>query len=306
MTRCYSLQRALALVFLLLLATSGAFAQTAPPAAPPQKVAPPPAKKKPAPAKPAAPPAPRLDPKAVEILKAVGDKLSSAHALSFTATESFESLSRQGDPLVFLNRYEAALRRPDRLRVITTGDGPVSEFYYDGKEMLAYDPEMNIVAVAQAPPTIDAMLELAYHKAGIYYPFTDLIVGNPYTDLASSMQLAYYIGQSQIVGETTTDIVAVIAEGVFMQIWVGSQDKLPRMIHAVYLEDPARLRHNLMLSNWQLEPPVTEDSFTTTKAAGAKRMEFAHPHPESEETPAPAPKTKAPAKPKSPAPATKP
>lgn len=306
MTRRYSLECALALASLLLFAASGAFAQTAPPAAPPQKVAPPPAKKKPAPAKPAAPPAPRLDPKAVEILKAVGDKLASAHALSFTATESFESLSRQGDPIVFLNRYEAALRRPDRLRVITTGDGPVSEFYYDGKEMMAYDPAMNIVALAQAPPTIDAMLEMAYHKAGIYYPFTDLIVGNPYTDLAPSMQLAYYIGQSQIVGDTTTDIVAVIAEGVFMQIWVGSQDKLPRMIHAVYLEDPARLRHNLMLSNWQLEPPVTDDSFTTTKASGAKRMEFAHPHPESEETPAPAPKPKAPAKPKSPAPATKP
>jgi len=83
-----------------------------------------------------------------------------------------------------------------------------------------------------------------------------------------------------------------------MQVWIGAEDKLPLLVHAVYLDDPAQLRHNLMLSNWQLEPSVSEDSFSSAKAGNAKRMEFAHPHPET--APAqPAPAAKAPTKPKS-------
>ena len=142
------------------------------------------------------------------------------------------------------------------------------------------------------------MLESAYHKAGVYFPFTDLIVADPYKDLAPSLQIAYYVGQSKIVGDTTTDIIVLGGSGVFMQVWIGAEDKLPLLVHAVYLDDPAQLRHNLMLSNWQLEPSVSEDSFSSAKAGNAKRMEFAHPHPET--APAqPAPAAKAPTKPKS-------
>jgi hypothetical protein len=32
--------------------------------------------------------------------------------------------------------------------VITSGDGPASEFYYDGKVMMAFEPAANLVAVA--------------------------------------------------------------------------------------------------------------------------------------------------------------
>ena len=40
---------------------------------------------------------------------------------------------------------------------------------------------------------------------------------------------------------------------VFLQIWIGADDKLPRRMRAVYRADPLRLRHELDLSNWQIE-----------------------------------------------------
>ena len=94
------------------------------------------------------------------------------------------------------------------------GDGPASEFYYDGKTMMAYAPAENLLAVADAPPTIDATLEAAYKSAGIFFPFTDLIVADPYKDMARGLTLAYYIGQSHLVGGTTTDMVAYIDGGI--------------------------------------------------------------------------------------------
>ena len=202
---------------------------------------------------PATAPKPELEPKAIELLKATSARLAAAHTLSFTAVETYESMSRQGHPLIFVNRSEVTLQRPDKLRVITPGDGPASEFYYNGKTITAFAPSENLVAVAAAPATIDAALEMAYHSSGTYFPFTDLIVTDPYKDMAPGLKLAYYVGRSSIVGETTTDIVAYLENGAFIEIWLGVEDKLPRLIHAVYVDDPEQLRHNLLISNWQLD-----------------------------------------------------
>lgn len=223
---------------------------------------------------------PALEPKAIDILKATSDRLAAAKTVAFTAVELFETSSRHGHPLAYAMRYQVALQRPDKLKVIIPGDGPASEFYYDGKTMTAFAPGENLIAVATAPPTIDAALEAAYNLAAIYYPFTDVIVADPYKDMAPGLELAYYIGQSHEIGGTTTDMVAYIDNGVFMQVWIGADDKLPRLIRAVFLNDPERLRHELAFTNWQLDVAVPADAFAPSNAADAKKIEFAHPHPQ--------------------------
>jgi hypothetical protein len=232
-------------------------------------------------ARPAREATPALEPKAIEILKAASTRLAAARTMKFTAVHFYENPSRQGHPLAFTTKSEVTLQRPDKLRVIMSADGPASEFYYDGKKMMAYAPAENLVAVADAAPTIDATLERAYHSAAIYFPFADWIVADPYKEMSDGMNLAYYIGQSRVVGGTTTDMVAYIDHGVFIQAWIGFEDKLPRLLHAIYLDDPERLRHTLLLSDWQLDSAVPADTFTSAKAASANPMPFAHPHPES-------------------------
>ncbi len=258
------------------------------------------AKKKPettaAEASPAPEATPALEPKALDILKAASSRLAAARTMKFNAVHFYESPSRQGHPLAFTTKSEVALQRPDKLRVIMSADGPASEFYYDGKKIMAYAPAENLVAVADAPPTIDAALEEAYHSAAIYFPFADWIVADPYKEMSEGMNLAYYIGQSKVVGGTTTDMVAYIDHGVFIQAWIGAEDKLPRLLHAIYLDDPERLRHTLLLSDWQLDAAVPPDTFTSAKAASANPMPFAHPHPET----SPEPKSPEKAKPTKP------
>jgi hypothetical protein len=190
---------------------------------------------------------------------------------------SYESPSGFGPALVYTTKSDVTMRRPDKLKVVTLGGGPVSEFYFDGKVMLAFAPAENLVAVADAPPTIDDTLEYAFHSAEIYFPFTDFIVTDPYAGLANGMQLAFYIGQSKVVGGTTTDMVAYASDDLFAQIWIGAEDKLPRRIRAVYRRDPLQLRHEMELSNWQLDPGVAQEEFASEKAKAATRIKFAHP-----------------------------
>ena len=222
---------------------------------------------------------PSLEPKAIDLLKAMSARLASARTMTFTAISTYESPTHIGPPLVYTTISEVTLQRPDKLRVITPGDGPASEFYYDGKMMMAYMPAENLAAVAEAPPTIDGALKVAYDLAAIYFPFTDVIVADPYRDIADTLERAFVIGQSRVVGGTTTDMVAIVSNRVFGQIWIGADDNLPRMLRAVYADDPSRLRHQVEFSNWRLDGQIPAGAFASSRAASAPRIPFARPDP---------------------------
>jgi hypothetical protein len=233
---------------------------------------------------------PGLEPRAIAILKASSAVLASAQSMAFTAVVSYESPSRLGPPLIYSTRSEVMVQRPDKLKVITVGDGPSSEFYYDGKTMVAYEPGQNLIASANAPTTIDATLKAAYDTASIYFPFADVIVANPYADIEKGLKTAFYVGQSGVVGDTATDIVAYVTGDVFVQIWIGQVDNLPRRIYAIYLNDPARLRHVLELSNWAIGADFPSDPLVSSNNNGARRIPFERPEPMDPAQMRPAPK----------------
>jgi len=257
------LRLALAACFGLLIA-AGASAQQAKPAKKGAKPPPPPVELV-------------REARALALLKAASERLAGARTLQFTATVSYEYPSELGPPIVYTTASEVVLQRPDKLRVITLGDGPASEFYYDGRTITAYAPAEDLVAIAAAPPTIDGALEFATESADIYYPFTELIIADPYKDLSRDLKLAFYIGRSNVVGGTTTDMVAYANDDVFIQIWIGAEDKLPRRVRAVYAGDPLWLRHQLDLSDWKLDGEIPSDAFATPHAATAKPIEFGAP-----------------------------
>ena len=268
------LRRGLALLAgLMLAATVGA--QTAAPAAAPAPTA---KAAKPAAKKPVAP-AYKLvvEPKAMDLLKATSARLAAAKSMSFTATVGYEFPSKLGPPIAYTMRYDVTMQRPDKLKVIMPGDGPASEFYYDGKTMMAYAPAENLVAVADAPPTIDAALMKAYNTTATFFPFTDLLVTDPYVAMTDGAILAFYIGPSGVVGGVKTDMVAWANKDVFLQIWIGVDDKLPRRVRAIYAADPLQLRNELELSNWQLDSAIAPDAFTSQKALAAPHIAFASP-----------------------------
>ncbi|GAB4350338.1 MAG: hypothetical protein OHK0047_44360 [Leptolyngbyaceae cyanobacterium] len=225
-----------------------------------------------------------LEPKALAILKATSDRLAAAQTITFTAVSTYESPSRIGPPLVYTTTSDVTLQRPDKLKIISPGDGPPSEFYYDGKTITAFAPNENLVAIKKVPPTIDAALQAAYEDGAVYFPFTDMLVADPYKDIIDGLKTAFYIGQSKVIGGTTTDMIAIANDKVFAQVWIGANDKLPRMIRAVYKDDPSRLRHQVTFSNWKLNVPVAANAFTSRHTTTAKQIEFKAPDPPAAST----------------------
>ena len=223
---------------------------------------------------------PDLEPKAIGILKTMSARLAAAKTMTFTAVATYESPSRFGPELAYTTTSDVTLQRPNKLRVVTPADGPAQQFVYDGKTMMAYAPGEDLVATAPAPATIDEALAAAYREADIYFPFTDVVVADPYQDISDGLKLAFYVGQSQVVGGVTTDMVVIANERVWAEIWVGAKDQLPRRVRAIYLDDPSRLRHEATLSNWKLNVPVAAGAFMTSAPKSAKRIAFARPEPQ--------------------------
>ncbi len=213
----------------------------------------------------------------MDLLRATSARLAAAKSMSFTATVGYEFPSKLGPPIAYTMRYDVTMQRPDKLKIVMPGDGPASEFYYDGKTMMAYAPAENLVAVADAPPTIDAALMKAYNTTATFFPFTDLLVVDPYVALTDGAILAFYIGPSAVVGGVKTDMVAWANKDVFLQIWIGVDDKLPRRVRAVYAADPLQLRNELELSNWKLDSAFAPEVFTSPKALAAPHIAFKNP-----------------------------
>jgi hypothetical protein len=239
-------------------------------------------------ASPIAPPPdhPAIQPQALALLKATSDKLAAAKALRFTAVTVYESKANNGQSLYYSTLSKVTMQRPDKLRVITPGDGPASDFLYDGKYMLAYAPAADLVAVGPAPATVDETIQAAEDQAAIFFPFAEVIVSNPYEHLAEGLTTAFVVGQSHVIGDTITDMVALTNENVHAEIWIGVDDGLPRMVRATYVKDPTKSHYEIEFSDWQVNPTLTDDAFTSLAAQKAPKMKFARP--DAPATPAPA------------------
>jgi hypothetical protein len=252
--------KALVLAIILMLGGAHSHAQQVPP-----------------PTVPPPPDHPAIEQAALDILKATSLRLATAKTMCFTAITTYESPARNGQPLYYTTLSEVGLQRTNKLRVMTPGDGPASEFYYDGKVMMAYAPATDLVAVADAPSTIDAAMQMAYEKAAVYFPFAEVIAADPYKNLSEGLTSAYVVGQSHVVGGVITDMVAIANYRVQAEIWIGIDDGLPHMVRATYPKDPTQSRYEIEFSNWRLNTKTKDGDFTSVRAAKAPRMDFARP-----------------------------
>jgi hypothetical protein len=224
----------------------------------------------------------QLEPKAIDVLKAVGNRLAAAHTLFFVAVETVDSLSR---------RSEVTLQRPDKLRVSVSGDGYPLESYCSGNTMVTYSPAKKALTIAKAPPTLNECLKDAYKAAALETPAVDLILSDLHGDLLRGMKHASWVGHSALAGETT-DIVTYSGDKVSVQAWVGTEDKLPRRLHVVYLDDPNRLPLSIMFSGWKIDASVRPDVFTSLTPGSGDRLGSAEPEPVGTSGTQPAPRVR--------------
>ena len=107
-------------------------------------------------------------------------------------------------------------------------------------------------------------------------------MSQPYEVLTEGLVRAVYVGQSTLrplsgTGSVKTDHLAFSNQGVEWQIWIGTDDHLPRLVCATYLENAGEPSYTVEFGDWKLDEPVSPETFTFSNASKATKVEFRNP-----------------------------
>ena len=217
---------------------------------------------------------PAIEPRAERMLRDATDYLKAAQQLSFHAAINFDDLLPTGQKIQLAADYEVAVRRPDRVYTEYWGDAGARRFWYDGKSITLYDPEVNVYATEPAKPTIDATLEHLVRDLGFTPPLSDLMMSDPDATLRKNVMFGFYVGATQVDGVRCHHL-AFVERDIDWQVWIEDGTQwVPRKILITYKTIPGAPQFSAVLSDWDFATRPPDALFTPQVPAGASLITF--------------------------------
>lgn len=226
------------------------------------------------PENPAPPPAPIIEQYALDRLKQMSDKLTSAKAFTYHSNSFVELQAKTGQFLTFFTDVDVALQRPDKLRINTFGDVSNFQLYFDGSKVSAIDPEKNLYAVSGPLTTINDMLDFVMSKAQMNFPAADFMYSNPYAVMTKNLTHAIVVGPSMVNG-VPCEHFAYMEPSINWEIWIETgKNALPLRLAMTYKQVSNFPRFLVEFSDWNLNPKLRADTFVFKIPANSKKIEF--------------------------------
>ena len=215
-----------------------------------------------------------VDPAATKTLQRMTEYLGSLQQFSVHTENNLEDLLDSGQRIDNGVAAEVTIVRPNRLRAERKGDLVSQVFYYDGKTLTLFNPEEKVYANTDAPGSIQETLDFARESLGLMVPVADLVYPDVYPLLMHGVTSASVVGKTVIDGTVCTHL-AFSRPDVDFQVWVADGElPLPCKYVVTDTSTPALLSISTVMSEWNVTPAVTEDSFSFVPPEGAKAITF--------------------------------
>ncbi|MQY46190.1 DUF2092 domain-containing protein [Rhizobiales bacterium RZME27] len=216
---------------------------------------------------------PRIEPEAVEALKAMGEHLQSMQSFKITARTTAEVVLETDQKLEIGSEATYEVKRPDRLRIDLATDVVHGELVYDGKTLVYASPDQKVYAQVPAPATIKETLEHAAQKYDLAFPLADLFAwGTPDapTDLIKE---GFLVGHAFVNGKET-DHWAFRGPDQDAEIWIATEGSaLPLKVSLVDRDDMTRPRITTVLE-WTENAEIADDVFQYKPEEGTEKIRF--------------------------------
>lgn len=215
-----------------------------------------------------------IDADALQALKGMTDYLEGLQAFSMHTENIYEDVLATGQKIQFHFESSIVAQRPDKLRVERIDGMAKQLFVYDGAKFSIYDPAQDIVAVIDAPSTIDDFLHFARDALDLVPPSGDLVYSNAFELLTAGMTSGFVVGETVIAGTPCVHL-AFTTEVVDWQVWIATGDKpLPVRYVLTTTDDPAQPQFVTTISKWNTEPEIKDGLFEFTPPATAMEIDF--------------------------------
>jgi hypothetical protein len=209
-------------------------------------------------------------------LRQMSGALTTAHTVRFKVHSFVPMKTASGDWITLIGSAEVVREGKNYLKVDSGGDLYPFSLYFDGHTLTAFSANSNVYAQEDSPGTIDAMLDKAAKRGETTFVFADLVSADPYAAMTKGLQSAKVVGSSTIDGVETEHLV-VHGAAVDWEIWIGTKDRLPRMVTLTNINDARKPTHTVQLSGWVLDEAVPAGAFVFQAPADAVRVPFRAP-----------------------------
>lgn len=207
-------------------------------------------------------------------VKAMCDFLKAKLVFTFTAAVTSEQVYPNGQTVMLANTVEMAVKRPDKFYARVTGDERDRVFVYDGKTVSVADLDRGVYAVIDAPPTIDATLDMLAQKYGIDAPLADLLYSDPCAVMLGNVRTGDCVGAHQAEGKACDHLVFSQKESDW-QLWVEKgKSPLPRKLVINDKQVMGWPQFAANFSQWDMNPRLPAGLFTFAPQQDARRIDF--------------------------------
>jgi hypothetical protein len=208
------------------------------------------------------------------ILKAMSDYVSGRKSIAATFNTDIEVITPDLQKIQFDSSGQLQLNRPDKLHASRTGGYTDVELIFDGKTFVVANKKGKLFTQADAPGTVDQLVEKIRRDLGVDLPGADLFVSNPYQVLSVDVIDAKHIGRG-VVNGVECEHLAFRNDDTDWQIWVEvGANPIPRKFVITSKAVTGGPQYTILITDWKGDAAIPPDAFTFKAPDGAKKVEF--------------------------------
>jgi hypothetical protein len=209
---------------------------------------------------------------AKKLLKGMSDYMVAQKSISFDFDAGLEVMTRDDQKLSLLSSGSVVLNRPDKIRFTRAGGFADIELSFDGKTVTLLGKDANIYAQADAPGSVDNLINDLQDKFQRPMPAADLLLSNAYDELASDVTDVKDLG-SGIVGGVECDYLAFRKQDVDFQIWIAQGAKpYPSRFSITSRTVPGSPQYTIQIRDWNTDGAVAATDFTFKNVSSATKL----------------------------------
>ncbi|HVR66227.1 MAG TPA: DUF2092 domain-containing protein [Verrucomicrobiae bacterium] len=210
---------------------------------------------------------------AKQIFKAMSDYMGAQQAISFDYDTSFEVITTDDQKVALASSGSVLVNRPDKVRTTRTGGFADVEMVFDGKTVSLLGKNANLYAQAEAPGTIDNLVDVLRDKFHRPLPGADLLSSDVNGALMPLVTGVKDLGSGVIRGQECDHLAFRTAE-VDFQIWIAQGDRPYPCRFVVTTKDVTGWpQYTVDVRNFKSGAEVAADDFVFKAPAGAKKLE---------------------------------
>lgn len=218
---------------------------------------------------------PRLDERAIALMRRSAKFLAAQSAMSFNWFVSYDEVIDEREKITFMRSGSNLLVRDKGFYSRAEGENGVREWRYDGQQVAFVAPAENYYASAEFKQGFDALVDSARENMGSEIPLYAIMRRGLPERLEEGLKGAAYLGITRVADQEVHHL-AFSEEEEDWQVWISTDEQQPVPLVIVGTE-PKKLgwpQYRAYLTDWTFTPEYDAALFKYSPAEGDVKVSF--------------------------------